>query len=62
MTLRKLEQYWTIMEGIRATAITRGSQIAIEQVMEDFAEQMEAIIRGDREWTDSREQRAGGWN
>ena len=48
MTLRKLEQYWTIMEGIRAAAITRGSQIA--------------IIRGDREWTDSREQRAGGWN
>ena len=55
MTLRKLEQY-------RAAAITRGSQIAIERVMEDFAEQMEAIIRGDREWTDSREQRAGGWN
>jgi len=61
-TLFELEQYWTIMEAIRASAITEASQGAIEQVMEHFAEEMNAALRDRREWTDSRAERAGRWN
>jgi len=56
--LERLEQYWIALQVLRAEALTEGSRRAIEQVMDAFADDLNEVIQGRKEWEDSRVERA----